>query len=137
MLFRSEATLLELHAGGDHAAILRRFEKQLLRELGYALLLDCDASGVAIDPRRSYRYVLDHGPVAVQAGATFQPFEPFEPMQSGLELSGQTLIDMHEDRYHDATTVQQSKLLMRHLIGHYIGHQSLHSRQLLIELQDL
>ena len=123
-----EATLAELHAGGDHAAILRCFEKHLLRELGYALMLDRDAAGVEIDPARCYQYVIGEGAVLMQ---------PKNDGASGLELLGQTLIDMHEDRYTGVTTLQQSKNLMRHLIGHYIGHQTLHSRQLLIELQDL
>ena len=129
-----EATLAELHTGGDHAAILRSFEKRLLRELGYALLLECDAAGVVIDPDRRYQYVIDQGPVAITPGRRESGGGGGD---TGLELLGQTLIDMHEDHYTDATTLQQSKSLMRHLIGHYIGHQKLHSRQLLIELQGL
>src|SRR3990172_6126372 len=35
-------TLHALGKGGDHAATLRRFEKHLLKELGYALTLDHD-----------------------------------------------------------------------------------------------
>jgi hypothetical protein len=46
-----DGTLRALAAGGDHAAILRRFEKRFLQELGYALTLDRDAeSGEAILP---------------------------------------------------------------------------------------
>jgi recombinational DNA repair protein (RecF pathway) len=56
---------------------------------------------------------------------------------TGVELLGQTLIDMRDDNYTSATTQQQAKTLMRHLIGHYLGHAQLHSRQLLIDLQDL
>ncbi|HTE14448.1 MAG TPA: DNA repair protein RecO, partial [Burkholderiales bacterium] len=38
-----EQTLQALLNGADHALVLRCFEKRLLSELGYALILDCDA----------------------------------------------------------------------------------------------
>jgi DNA repair protein RecO (recombination protein O) len=44
---------------------------------------------------------------------------------------------MNSDHYTSGVTQQQSKSLMRTLIGHYLGNQTLHSRQLLIDLQDL
>jgi DNA repair protein RecO (recombination protein O) len=52
-------------------------------------------------------------------------------------LAGQTLIDMSEDRYTDARTLQQSKALMRALINHCLGAQTLHTRQLLRDLQQM
>lgn len=121
-----EQTLQALLNGGDHAAVLRGFEKRLLSELGYALLLDSDAqTGQPLQAQRRYQYIIDRGPVAAAEH------------QNGLELLGQTLIDMHNDNYTSALTQQQSKSLMRLLIGHYLGTQTLHSRQLLIDLQDL
>src|SRR4029078_2170036 len=48
-----DGTLRALAAGGDHAAILRRFEKRFLQELGYALTLDRDPEhSEEIAPRR-------------------------------------------------------------------------------------
>jgi DNA repair protein RecO (recombination protein O) len=44
---------------------------------------------------------------------------------------------MNHDDYASALTQQQSKGLMRFVIGHYLGTQTLHSRQLLMDLQDL
>jgi len=41
------------------------------------------------------------------------------------------------DDYADPVTQQQSKMLMRTLINHYLGGESLHTRQLLIDLQQL
>ena len=121
-----ELTLQALLDGGDHAAVLRGFEKRLLSELGYALQLDSDAqTGQPLQAQRRYQYIIDRGPVATAEH------------QNGLELLGQTLIDMHNDNYTAALTQQQSKSLMRLLIRHYLGHQTLHSRQLLIDLQDL
>ena len=121
-------TLAALVAPGDPGAILRTFEKNLLRELGYAVLLERDvASGHPIAAERRYTYVLERGPVCAtdDAGA------------NGVELLGQTLIDMQADVYSSAMTQQQSKVLMRTLINHYLGDQVLHTRRLLRDLQEL
>jgi DNA repair protein RecO (recombination protein O) len=129
-----ERALQALHGGAlrgsDHAVVLRCFEKRLLSELGYGLILDRDAeTRQPLLPTRQYQYRVDRGPVALAAGS--------QGDGSGLELLGQTLIDMHHDTYASPVTQQQSKSLMRMLIGHYLGGQTLHSRQLLIDLQDL
>jgi DNA repair protein RecO (recombination protein O) len=121
-----EQTLHALLEGADHAIVLRCFEKRLLSELGYALILDRDAeSQRPLEAHRRYQYIIDRGPV------------PADAQQNGLELLGQTLIDMNSDHYTSGVTQQQSKSLMRTLIGHYLGNQTLHSRQLLFDLQDL
>ena len=128
-LFEAYATALaQLPAAQDHAAVLRRFERVLLQELGYGLVFDREAvSGAPIVADARYRYVPDRGPVA--AGESCE--------QSGVELAGKTLMDMAVDQYTDPRTVQQSKLLMRSLINHCLGNQTLHTRQLLRDLQQL
>ncbi|MBX3651508.1 MAG: DNA repair protein RecO [Burkholderiales bacterium] len=122
------AALAQLPGTLDHAAVLRRFERVLLRELGYGLILEREAgAGTPIRAEGLYRYVPERGPVpAIESDG-----------QSGVELAGQTLIDMAEDRYADPRTVQQSKALMRALINHCLGAQALHTRQLLRDLQQL
>lgn len=122
------AALAQLPAAEDHAAVLRRFERVLLRELGYGLVLDREvAGGNPIIGDGRYCYIPDRGPVpADEADA-----------QSGVELAGQTLIDMAADRYAAPQTVQQSKALMRTLISHCLGTQTLYTRQLLRDLQQL
>jgi DNA repair protein RecO (recombination protein O) len=123
-----EAALRALAAGADHSAVLRSFEKTLLKELGYALLLHSDADGgVAIDAARRYEYVVEQGPIAVRGS----------PSENGLELSGQTLLDMERDDFTNPVTQQESKALMRMLLNHYLGEQVLHTRQLLRDLQQL
>ena len=122
------AALSQLPGTADHAAVLRRFERVLLRELGYGLVLEREAgAGGVIRAEGIYRYVPERGPVpALESDG-----------QSGVELAGQTLIDMADDRYSDPRTVQQSKALMRALINHCLGAQTLHTRQLLRDLQQL
>ncbi|MBI3528533.1 MAG: DNA repair protein RecO [Betaproteobacteria bacterium] len=111
----------------EPATVLRRFEKHLLKELGYALILDREAdSGRPIDPGKRYTYVIERGPVALDRGADAQ-----------VEISGQALIELESDSFVDAATLAQSKLLMRFLVNHYLGNQELHTRQLLREMQQI
>lgn len=121
-----QETLQELARRSDYAAVLRRFELNLLKELGYALMLDHDVeSGVPIEPDVLYCYVFERGPVRQKTG------------QNGVELRGKTLLDMAADDYADPVTLQQSKVLMRALINHYLGEESLHTRQILKDLLEL
>jgi DNA repair protein RecO (recombination protein O) len=58
-------------------------------------------------------------------------------VEEGLEVIGKTLLDMDKGDYSDPATVQQSRALMRYVINHYLGGQTLHTRQLLRDLQQL
>jgi DNA repair protein RecO (recombination protein O) len=121
-------TLTTLEPERDPSGILRGFEKELLRELGYAVTLDRDVeSGHTIAAEQRYTYVVERGPVS--AGDDRE--------RNGVELLGQTLLDMQSGDYSSAVTQQQSKALMRTLINHYLGDQVLHTRQLLRDLQAL
>lgn len=123
-----QAALSALSEGAEREGTLRRFELQLLREMGYGVTLDRDANtGEAIVPRRRYFYEIERGPVAAEASDS----------ANGVELSGRTLLDMQSGKFDSAATQQQSKALMRTLINHYLGRQVLHTRQMLRELQDL
>jgi DNA repair protein RecO (recombination protein O) len=123
------ATLKILASGLDLASTLRRFELKLLQELGYAIPLDADDNNEAISVAASYRYQAEHGAIKI-VGVTRQA-------QAGVQLSGNTLIDMMNDDYANVQTQQQSKQLMRYLLAHYLGDQPLHTRQLLIDMQGL
>jgi DNA repair protein RecO (recombination protein O) len=121
-------TLAAMGQAGDQAAMLRRFELSLLSELGYAVVLDREAaSGSPIIAGRNYVYVVERGPLAADR----------PDAAKGVELTGQTLLDMQRGDFARGATQQQSKLLMRTLISHYLGHQVLHTRQLLRDLHDL
>jgi DNA repair protein RecO (recombination protein O) len=122
-----EDTLAALSREGELTAVLRRFEVSLLRELGYAVILDREVEqGEPVARERSYVYIVERGPVdAASAGA------------KGVELSGQTLLDMQSGNFGSAATREQSKLLMRTLINHCLGGQVLHTRQLLRDLHEL
>lgn len=122
-----QETLAALRQGDEQSPVLRRFEMSLLRELGYAVILDRDVErNEPVARERSYVYVVERGPVS-----------GIKAPRNGVELSGQTLLDMQSGVFTSAATQQQSKLLMRTLINHCLGDQVLHTRQLLRDLQEL
>ena len=127
------ATLYRLAHETDHAATLRCFEKHLLQELGYALVLDREAgSDRPIQPELCYRYAVEQGPVPADSGP-----DDRDDGGSGFPVSGKTLLDMAADEYGDPATAQQSKQLMRILLNHHLGGKMLHTRELIKELQKL
>jgi len=120
------AALQALAGGGDDAPELRRFEKTLLKELGYGLTLDVDVeSGLSVVSEGEYTYLIERGPVAkVGAGET-------------VAVRGKTLLDMAADDYSDPRTRIESRQLMRQLIAHHMGGKPLQSRRVFMELQEL
>ena len=125
------AALYALAAGGADAPELRRFEKTLLKELGYGLTLDVDVdSGLPVAPEQEYAFLIERGPVArVGAGDPASGEAP--------RLRGKTLLDMAADDYADPRTRLESRQLMRTLIAHHLGGKPLQSRRVFIELQEL
>jgi DNA repair protein RecO (recombination protein O) len=121
-----EVALASLSAEKSFAETLRRFEKRLLAELGYAPVLERDAaSGEPIDPARRYAYHPDKGPV------------PATPRSPDLVVLGQTLLDLAADDYTRSETREEARGLMRMLIGQRLHGQVLHTRSVLMELNDL
>jgi len=123
-----EAALVALRNQEPPAAVLRRFEKRLLAEIGYALLLERDSQGSAIDPLARYTYLPERGPVAV-SGADLE--------RAPVAVSGRTLLDMAQEDYASPQTVAESRALMRHILSHQLAGQELYTRQLLREMQQL
>lgn len=110
---------------GDFERILRRFEKDLLAEIGYGATFDVDADGGApIDPAARYVFQPERG--ALHWGD-----------QPGCPVSGQTLLDLAADRFERQVTLVEAKALMRTLINHTLGAKPLYTRRLLRELTEL
>jgi len=122
-----QQTLQRLAYGADMAATLRCFEKHLLQELGYALLLEHEAgSTTPIDAELTYRYVVERGAV-----------RDAELVEEGLLISGKTLHDIERDDYTDAQSARQGKQLMRMLLNHHLDGKLLHTRELIKDLTKL
>jgi DNA repair protein RecO (recombination protein O) len=121
-----QETLVALGRGDAQAPALRRFEKRLLQELGYGLVLEHEADGkTAIDPDALYHYRPEHGPVRGGGG------------EGGVQLRGRTLLDLAREDFSDPVTLAQAKQLMRMLIAYQLGGDLLQTRQLLMDLQEL
>jgi DNA repair protein RecO (recombination protein O) len=131
-LFDAYFESLEMLGHGEpNAAVLRRFEKRLLAELGYAMLLDRDAAnGDPIDPSLHYLYDPERGPLPVEQAAG-------GGTDGELVVRGSTLLGIFRDDFSDGETLQQARGLMRTLIGQRLNGQTLHTRSVLLELQDL
>lgn len=123
-------SLNDLSAGAEQAPALRRFEKRLLAELGYAPLLEQDAAARPIDPERRYVYEPERGPSEVKSAV-------HDPLSGDLVISGQTLLDVAHDEYRRPQTRDEARLLMRALIGQRLHGQVLHTRTVLMELNEL
>tara|TARA_Y100001936_G_scaffold253847_1_gene321595 strand:+ start:13695 stop:14414 length:720 start_codon:yes stop_codon:yes gene_type:complete len=117
-----QETLSALNTQQDYIPILRYFERCMLVELGYALILNEDvASGKPISLKENYYYEIERGPIRVnEKNNSFYP-----------QLCGKTLLDMERNDYSDTVTRKQSRILMRYIFRHYLGDQPLYSRQLL------
>jgi DNA repair protein RecO (recombination protein O) len=119
-------TLQRLAQEEDHALTLRCFEKHLLQELGYALLLTTEAdNGLPIVADKNYCYVLERGAMDALTN------------ENGLKIRGKTLLDMACDDYSDVQSARQSKQLMRVLLNHHLAGKTLHTRELIQDLQRL
>ncbi|MBU0600850.1 MAG: DNA repair protein RecO [Gammaproteobacteria bacterium] len=109
-----------------HEALLRGFEKALLRELGYGLTLDADAHGEAVDAGASYVYRAEQGLLEGEGGSDGE-----------LLLSGAQALAIQADDYTDPQVARLAKSLMRSLLAHYLQGQELRTRRVFIELQDI
>jgi DNA repair protein RecO (recombination protein O) len=125
-LFDVYAAALGELASQEPSPVLRGFEKRLLGELGYAPLLETDAASRPIEPERLYSYEPDRGPV------------PVNGVRSGqMVVSGRTLLDVAAGDYARPETRDEARALMRVLIGERLHGQSLHTRSILMELNEL
>ena len=134
MLFDDYAAALRTLAAGQEgdapAMHLRRFEKALLRELGYGLSLERDAiDGAPLLSEKTYHYMIERGPVEV--------YEDGAASAGAQCVHGKTLLDIAHDDFSDPRTLAESKMLMRMLINHHLAGQSLQSRRIFMELQEL
>ena len=105
----------------DSERILRLFEKQLLQELGYGLLLECEAdTGESINEEGSYCYEHERGPVP----------HVIDRVASGAIISGKSLLSLARNELADEQSLRESKRLMRLILREYLGDKPLQSRML-------
>jgi len=119
VLYRAyEKLIAELSENLVIEAQLRRFEKILLIELGYALHLDSDKTGLSIDPDAWYEYLADQGPIKL-SGNTFNKEQAFK---------GSSLLGIASDNYETPAILADAKRLMRYALKTLLGHKKLNTR---------
>lgn len=100
---------------------LRIFEKRLLDQLGYGLVLGHEAGeGAPISAGQAYQYHVEHGAIRVGIGAA-----------SGNQVLGSTLLSLEREELRDRRSLEEAKRLMRQVLAHYLGPAPLRSRELL------
>ena len=109
IFFAYAETLERLRGKNTHAWQLRRFERDLLGDLGYGLVLEHEAeSDAPIDAAGEYAYRLDAGPV------------PWRDVRDGLKLRGTALLALATDREPNAEDLASLRRLLRALVAHHL-----------------
>lgn len=120
-LFARYAALLEELAATDSLAwTLRRFERDLLVELGYGLQLDCEAeSGEPLRADAEYVYAPELGPV------------PAQSRQPGASVKGSALLALHDDVQPGHDDLSALRRVLRAVIASHVGEQGLRAWRVL------
>lgn len=113
-------TLARLARGELFAWTLRRFERDLLAQLGYGLVLDAQADGAPIDPEAMYAYRNEHGVV------------PWRDTRDGTRVQGSGLLALAQDREPVPSDLPALKRLMRAAIAHHLGGGELRAWSMLV-----
>ena len=122
-LYRAYAEVRQqLGEGSGLAWALRRFERDLLTELGFWQDLDVDADGRAVDPGASYRLVPGQGLHRCSGTA------------AGAVVSGQALLDLQADRCPPSPMLGSLRLPMRGVLAHHLGPRGLQSWEMAASL---
>jgi DNA repair protein RecO (recombination protein O) len=121
-LFWRYAECLSALQAGSVAWELRRFERDLLLELGYGLQLEHEGeSEQPVQPARRYRFDPERGP------------QPVPETMAG-SVSGASLLALAADRLPPAEALRELRRLMRQVLRHHLGGRELRSWQLLADL---
>lgn len=111
--------LSSLGRGEAEAAVLRRFEKRLLKATGYEPVLDRDVvSGEAIVAAQTYAYRPEQGPSRLWPDA--QPSE--------IAVPGRVLLALASEELFDPQVLRDAKRLMRALLAPHLGERPIVSR---------
>ena len=106
------------------------FEKRLLQEIGYGLVLESEIIGNApIDPQATYEYVVNRGPMRVVDGARRRSRE-------AITIRGSSLVALAQEIFSDPRALQESKTLMRAALRHYLGGRPINTRKLFRNLSN-
>ncbi len=116
-------TIAALGRAAVPAVVLRTFELELLRLLGYAALVDIEStSHERVSAGTWYEYRLDEGPV------------PVKRQDGDMVFSGELLLGIGARRFDVPEILQAANRLLRTLVAHHLGGRELKSRKVLVDL---
>ncbi|GMR03633.1 MAG: DNA repair protein RecO [Gammaproteobacteria bacterium] len=118
------SSLSALRVDETNEAILRVFEKHLLREIGYGLVLDHDiGDNSVIRADALYDYIPERGPTKVAN-------PDLNTRHKSIRLRGASLLALANETLNDMTALRETKNLMRTILTRHLGDKPLHSRRL-------
>jgi DNA repair protein RecO (recombination protein O) len=119
------AAIHEVTRAPGSAIPLRRFEKQLLQELGYGLNLERDSEGEPIRAETYYDFRIGQGAC------------PLSGDVSEAAIRGDILLALHEDRLEESHSRREAKLLLRAALRSHLGQKPLQTPELFRNLRRL
>jgi DNA repair protein RecO (recombination protein O) len=116
------ATVDALAGTGPAEPVLRLFERDLLRELGFGLNLEREADSLLpVQPELRYFYLPMRGVVRQAAGEA-----------EAIPVSGATLLALASGALGEPGALRESKALMRAVLGYHLQGRALHARSLFL-----
>jgi DNA repair protein RecO (recombination protein O) len=123
-IFAAYGQTIQSLAATDHPApVLRVFEIELLKLLGYAPGFAHDAvTHDDIDPVAYYEYRPEQGPVKVSRNS------------GPMVFSGAMLLAIGSDEFDEPDVLKAASRLLKNVIAHHLGGRELKSRKVLVDL---
>lgn len=117
----------------EEQQILRNFERRLLQELGYGLVLDHEVeNGSPLNEEALYLYDFERGPVLCSEVPSVHGTEvDYNRLAAGsVRIHGKTLLALAQGVLTDRRSLRESKRLMRAALALHLGVKPLQSRKL-------
>ncbi len=119
-VYREALTALAQSTSAE--VVLRIFEKRLLGEIGYGLVLDREVDTQTTINRESwYDYLPERGPVRLA--------HPDLGRAQGIAIRGASLLALAEDKLVEPEALREVKRLMRAVLARYLGDKPIYSRK--------
>jgi DNA repair protein RecO (recombination protein O) len=106
-------------------AALRRFEFELLREIGYLPALDVGADGQALEAARRYRVDPQQGLLAIERN------------DASISVSGATALAMAAGEFTAPDVAAEARAMLRLIIRYHLDGRPLNTRRILQDLKEL
>lgn len=118
-----QSTIIALQSNANHEPTLRLFEKKLLQEIGYGLILEHNITdNNPIQPDTMYHYILDRGP-SLRSASSDQVHAP-------VVIAGSSLLAFYQNRLDNDIVTRDAKRLTRAALSLHLEGKPLACRRL-------